>query len=52
MDQELLGRWDEIEEIDIRFNNFKCDCETQWFLDVLIPRIKSIKKTALTEDIE
>lgn len=52
MDQELLGRWDEIEEIDIRLNHFKCDCDTQWFIDVLIPRINSTKKGTLAEDIE
>lgn len=43
IDQGLIGRWDEVEQIDIRFNPFRCDCETQWLVDTLIPQLNKTK---------
>lgn len=54
LDHNLIGRWDEIDEIDIRYNPWKCDCVNQWMVDQLIPLIKEKSKTtpALFEDIK
>lgn len=54
IDQELIGRWDEVEEMDIRYNPWRCDCDNQWMADTLIPLIKdkSKKTPALVEDIK
>lgn len=38
---ELVGRWDEVELIDIRLNPWICDCENQWMVEVLIPIIRN-----------
>lgn len=45
IDQQLILRWEDIEEIDIRYNLWKCDCENQWMIDTLMPLIKEKSKT-------
>lgn len=50
--EELFERWDEIEEIDIRFNRWQCTCENQWMVDKLIPLIKSKNRTSFYEDVK
>lgn len=47
---DLLGRWDEVEEIDLRFNYWQCDCANQWMIETLMPIIK-VKSPAMMEDI-
>lgn len=50
--EQLFERWDEIEEIDIRFNRWQCTCENQWMVDKLIPLIKSKNRTTFYEDVK
>lgn len=52
--EHLLEHWDEIEEIDIRNNPWKCACENQWMIDKLIPIIKEKSKNVppLYEDLK
>lgn len=38
---QLLGRWDEVELVDLRFNPWRCDCDNQWMVDTLIPIIRN-----------
>jgi hypothetical protein len=42
LDSHLIGRWDEMEVVDIRQNPFSCDCENQWIIDTLLPRIEAV----------
>lgn len=45
LSEELLAEhWNEVEEIDIRYNVWKCACENQWIIDKLIPMIKDKSK--------
>ncbi|XP_031631324.1 toll-like receptor 13 [Contarinia nasturtii] len=52
--KELILYWKEIDEIDIRYNPWKCACENQWMVNELIPMIKekSKKNPSLYEDIK
>lgn len=40
----LLGRWDNLDLIDIRQNPWQCDCEIQWIIDEIIPLMKKTSK--------
>lgn len=51
IDQALIGRWDAVEKIDIRFNPFRCDCDTQWLVDTLIPQINGTKDSTGLHEI-
>lgn len=51
IDQGLMARWDEIEKIDIRINPIRCDCETQWLIDTLVPQINSSKNSTGVHEI-
>lgn len=48
---ELIGRWDEVEIADIRHNAWKCDCDTQWMIETLLPLIK-VKTPTLVDNIQ
>ncbi|XP_055309698.1 leucine-rich repeat neuronal protein 2-like [Sitodiplosis mosellana] len=51
--EKLLERWDDIEEIDIRYNPWKCACENQWMVDKLVPIIKNKSKNpSMSEDVK
>lgn len=54
IEKDLLLHWKDIEEIDIRYNPWKCDCVNQWMVDELVPMIKekSQKNPSLYEDIK
>ncbi|EAT46547.1 AAEL002307-PA [Aedes aegypti] len=48
LDTQLLARWDDMEVIDIRYNPWSCDCDSQWMVETLLaiveetsPRIKN-----------
>lgn len=51
IDQGLIGRWDEVEKIDIRFNPIRCECGTQWLVDTLIPQMNKSKDATGIHDI-
>lgn len=51
LSHDMLGRWDEVEEIDLRFNEWQCDCALQWMVEQLIPIIKE-KTPKFMEDIK
>lgn len=40
LNEQLIEHWNEVEEIDIRYNQWKCSCENQWMVDKLVPIIK------------
>lgn len=44
IDQQLILRWEDIQEIDLRYNPWKCDCRNQWMIDTLMPLIKEKSK--------
>ncbi|CAH0392554.1 unnamed protein product [Bemisia tabaci] len=37
LDQEFLDQWDKLDVIDLRGNDWSCDCENQWIVTSLIP---------------
>ncbi|CAH0404486.1 unnamed protein product [Chilo suppressalis] len=43
---QLLSRWDLLTAIDVSGNPFRCDCETQWMVDVLVPIVDKLKPNA------
>ncbi|CAH0404485.1 unnamed protein product [Chilo suppressalis] len=43
---QLLSRWDLLTAIDVSGNPFRCDCDTQWMVDVLVPLIDKLKSNA------
>lgn len=52
IDSDLIGRWDEVEEIDIRYNPWACECKNDWMAFKLIPQImeKSKSKPTMYEE--
>lgn len=38
LEHELVGRWDNMEEVDLSNNPWLCDCKTQWIIDVLLDK--------------
>lgn len=40
LDSHLIGRWDEMEVVDIRNNPWSCNCDNQWLVDTLLPKMK------------
>lgn len=48
---ELIGRWDELEDIDIRYNPWICECSNQWMIDTIISVMKE-KKLSIIDDIK
>ncbi|CAH1392795.1 unnamed protein product [Nezara viridula] len=47
LDVNLLSRWDKLEYIDIQMNPWICDCNNQWMLTTLIPRINQTNSSLL-----
>lgn len=37
LDAHLLARWDSLRTLEVHTNPWRCDCENQWVLDVLVP---------------
>lgn len=57
LDINLLSRWDNLEYIDVQMNPWVCDCNNQWMLTTLIPRINATNSSLLfgiecTEPVE
>ena len=40
LDSHLIGRWDDMEIIDIRSDMWSCDCDNQWMIDVILKTIE------------
>lgn len=38
LEHELVGRWDNMEQVDLSNNPWLCDCKTQWIIDVLLDK--------------
>lgn len=38
LESTLVGRWDNMEEVDLSNNPWLCDCKTQWIIDVLLEK--------------
>ncbi|ODM91751.1 Leucine-rich repeats and immunoglobulin-like domains protein 2 [Orchesella cincta] len=47
---EALAPWDYVDYVDIRNNPFRCDCNLEWMVKNLMPKIEKMK-TGLTNDI-
>lgn len=46
LNELLIEHWNEVEEIDIRYNQWICACENQWIVDKLVPIIKEKSKNS------
>ncbi|KAH0945251.1 hypothetical protein HN011_008533 [Eciton burchellii] len=34
----LVGRWDKLEELDLRYNHWSCDCKNQYLIETVLPQ--------------
>ncbi|KAJ2943320.1 hypothetical protein O0L34_g12125 [Tuta absoluta] len=37
----FLDRWDQLTDVELTSNPYRCDCNAQWMLDVLVPMISA-----------
>ncbi|XP_039276507.1 leucine-rich repeat-containing protein 4B isoform X2 [Nilaparvata lugens] len=51
LDSNLLGRWDLLEDVNIKGNPWVCECDNQWIVEDLIPKIRALKKDHLLDGI-
>ncbi|ENN73247.1 hypothetical protein HUJ04_000584 [Dendroctonus ponderosae] len=49
LDSEVIARWDQLIELDIRANPWTCECENQWIVDELIPRYQKIDQVKASQ---
>ncbi|CAL8140087.1 unnamed protein product [Orchesella dallaii] len=40
---EVLAPWDQVDYLDIRNNPFRCDCNLEWMVKNLMPKLERIK---------
>lgn len=49
LDSDIVARWDELLELDIRDNPWTCECENQWLITDLMPIYLKINKDMAKE---
>ncbi|KAF5287032.1 hypothetical protein FQA39_LY16146 [Lamprigera yunnana] len=50
IDFHLILKWNELEELDLRYNPWSCECENQWIADELMPIYIKLNET-IAKDI-
>lgn len=43
--------WENLDEVDFTNNPWSCDCDNQWFIDVLMPNIKNGTNQHYIQDV-
>lgn len=51
LSKELMSEWNSLQIIDIRYNNWNCNCSNQWMYDKLLPMIRA-KHIKLSNNIQ
>jgi len=41
---KAMAAWEYVDKLNIQNNPFRCDCNIQWMVEILIPEIQSAKK--------
>lgn len=49
LDRHLIVKWEGLTDLDLRGNQFSCDCSNQWIFDVLMPIYVGINLTQAKE---
>ncbi|KAF2888270.1 hypothetical protein ILUMI_17902 [Ignelater luminosus] len=45
LDRHLILHWENLNDLDLRFNPWTCECENEWMVDVLMPIYLNINET-------
>ncbi|KAB0791581.1 hypothetical protein PPYR_03381 [Photinus pyralis] len=49
LDSHLVLHWDHLDQLDLRYNPWTCECENQWIVDTLMPIYVKINETIAKE---